>query len=123
MATPKGKNERGWKKTPEKKLSQAKNDWSQPFEYIWELTDIDDMVQKVKNISFADEKLRKSWMRETSIVLLEPDGSELMANVHITDAKNLDPTIEDKVVRQMKVIAVWKPSIDASELIRFLWPK
>jgi DNA polymerase III delta subunit len=91
------------------------------------------LVESVKDMKFADASKNESWNESLRYTVLGDDvdpqsetnklekrkakktwgetKKKVVAYLHITDGKNINQWIKSTLVRNLKVICVWKPDI------------
>lgn len=82
----------------------------------------EDVVPKLKNLQFADERKRKSGIASKTITYLDKDSNARMT-IKVSDAKNINDAIEIERVRNLKVITVGTPATVSQDVLRFLTGK
>jgi hypothetical protein len=70
-----------------------------------------------KKIKFADRKNRVSGVTGEHLAIID-EKWDVKMTVKATNATNLAPEINDKIVRRMNVISVWTKWNNIQELVR-----
>lgn len=77
------------------------------------------LVDMVKCMKFANEKKKISWDTGEHIALVDKDDNVKMT-VKVSNAVNIAPEVEDKIVGELNVISVWTPWNNIEEIIRLI---